>query len=57
MVAGRRYDSVLPVPFEASGKISAEFTFESGAVLSITATGVSCASTGPAVLVDGYEDG
>ena len=57
VVAGKKYDSVLPVPFEASGKITAEFTFESGAVLSITAMGVSCASTGPAVLVDGYEDG
>ncbi len=54
-VSGKRFDSVLPLPFNQSGKASAEFTFESGAVLSVTATGVSCASTGPAVLVDGYE--
>jgi len=54
-VSGKRFDSVLPLPFDVAGKVSAEFTFESGAVLSITATGVSCASTGPAVLVDGYE--
>ena len=54
-IAGKRYDSVLPLPIDVTGKVSAEFTFESGAVLSVTATGVSCASTGPAVLVDGYE--
>ena len=54
-VGGKRYDSVLPLPFDATGKVSAEFTFASGAVLSVTAAGVSCASTGPAVLVDGYE--
>ena len=54
-VSGKRFDSVLPVPFAGAGKVTAEFTFESGAVLSITATGVSCASTGPAVLVDGYD--
>ena len=54
-VSGKKFDSVLPLPFEASGKVSAEFTFESGAVLSVTATGVSCASTGPAELVDGYD--
>jgi hypothetical protein len=54
-VSGKRFDSVLPLPYDAKGKVSAEFTFESGAVLSITAAGVSCASTGPAELVDGYE--
>ena len=54
-VSGKKYDSVLPLPFNATGKITAEFTFESGAVLSVTATGVSCASTGPAQLVDGYD--
>ena len=54
-VSGKKFDSVLPLPYEASGKVSAEFTFESGAVLSVTATGVSCASTGPAELVDGYD--
>jgi hypothetical protein len=54
-VGGKRFDSVFPLPFDAKGKVAAEFTFESGAVLSITATGVSCASTGPAVLVDGYD--
>ena len=54
-VAGKKFDSVFPLPFEASGKVAAEFTFESGAVLSVTAAGVSCASTGPAELVDGYD--
>lgn len=54
-VSGKKFDSVLPLPYDAKGKVSAEFTFESGAVLSITATGVSCTSTGTAVLVDGYE--
>lgn len=54
-VSGKRFDSVFPLPYTVTGKVSAEFTFESGAVLSITATGVSCASTGPAQLVDGYE--
>ena len=54
-VSGKQFNSVFPLPFNATGKVSAEFTFESGAVLSITGTGVSCASTGPAQLVDGYE--
>jgi hypothetical protein len=54
-VAGKRFDSVFPLPHSATGNVTGEFTFESGAVLSITATGVSCASTGPAVLVDGYD--
>ena len=54
-VSGKKYDSVFPLPFNASGRVSAEFTFESGAVLSVTATGVSCASTGPAELVDSYD--
>lgn len=54
-VSGKQFNSVFPLPFNAAGKVSAEFTFESGAVLSITGTGVSCASTGPAQLVDGYE--
>jgi len=54
-VAGKKFDSVFPLPHSATGNVSAEFNFESGAVLSITATGVTCASTGPAVLVDGYD--
>ena len=54
-VSGKKYDSVFPLPFNATGKVAAEFTFESGAVLSITASAVSCASTGPAQLVDGYD--
>jgi hypothetical protein len=54
-ISGKRFDSVFPLPFNAAGKVSAEFTFESGAVLSITATAVSSASTGPAQLVDGYD--
>ncbi len=54
-VSGKRFDSVLPLPYEGKGKVAAEFTFESGAVLSVTATGVTCASTGPAELVDGYD--
>jgi hypothetical protein len=54
-VSGKKFDSVLPLPYQATGKVTAEFTFESGAVLSITAGGVTCVSTGPAELVDGYE--
>ena len=54
-VSGKKFDSVFPLPHSATGNVSAEFNFESGAVLSVTATGVSCASTGPAVLVDGYD--
>jgi hypothetical protein len=54
-VSGKKFDSVLPLPYSASGKVSAEFTFESGAVLSVTGTGISCASTGPAELVDSYD--
>jgi len=54
-VAGKKFDSVFPLPHNASGNITAEFTFDSGAVLTVTAAGVSSASTGPAVLVDGYD--
>ena len=54
-MSGKSFDSVLPMPYSATGKASAEFTFESGAVLSVTATAISCASTGPAELVDSYD--
>jgi hypothetical protein len=53
-VAGKRYNDMLPLPFTAVGAVSAEFTFESGSVLSINGAGINCFSKGQARFVEEY---
>jgi hypothetical protein len=53
-VAGKRYSDMMPLPITATGVVTAEFTFESGSVLSVTAAGINCFSKGPASFVEEY---
>ena len=46
--------SVLPVPFQASGEISATFVFCTGEVFALTATSVSCKGRGAPSFVETY---
>jgi hypothetical protein len=46
--------SLLPVPFAASGAVSAKFVFCSGAILKLTAKSVSCSLHGPSRFVESF---
>jgi hypothetical protein len=46
--------SLVPLPFSASGEISAEFIFASGAAISVSASSVECISRGKARFVENY---
>ena len=46
--------SLVPLPFSASGLVSAEFVFESGAVLSVSASSIACSPTGEPRYVENY---
>jgi hypothetical protein len=46
--------SLVPLPFSASGQVSAEFVFTSGASLSVSASSVVCACTGEPRFVENY---
>jgi hypothetical protein len=47
--------SLIPLPFEAEGDITAEFTFVSGVRLSIRARAVHCSVYGDARWVEAYD--
>ena len=49
------YANVIPLPIALSGQVSAEITFNSGAVMSVTGSGLSCVPTGDARFVEAYE--
>jgi hypothetical protein len=46
--------SLVPLPFSASGQISVDFTFASGATFSASAASVSCTSTGESRFIESY---
>ena len=46
--------SLVPLPFSASGQVSAEFVFVSGAVLSVSASSIACSPTGEPRFVENY---
>jgi hypothetical protein len=54
LVAGDQSFSLIPVPFNASGQVSAELVFVSGAVLSVSATSVACSCFGKPRFVENY---
>jgi len=49
--------SLVPLPFSASGQISVNLTFTSGATFSASAASVSCASAGESRFVESYAAG
>ena len=49
------YANVIPVPITLSGHILAEITFNSGAVMKVTASGLFCVPTGDARFLEAYE--
>ncbi len=53
LINGAEY-SLVPLPFSASGQISAEFVFVSGAVLSVSASSLHCLCTGEPGFVENY---
>lgn len=56
-VAGRelKHSNVMPLPLALDGPVSAEFTFVSGAVLTVTGTSVCWIATGEARCLEAYE--
>lgn len=56
LVAGQSL-SLIPLPFSASGNISAEIVFVSGVVLSVSATSVVCSCFGEPRFVENYVAG
>ncbi|HMV59277.1 MAG TPA: hypothetical protein PKD38_18945 [Nitrospira sp.] len=46
--------SLIPLPFSASGQVSAELVFTSGATLSVSASSVVCTCTGEPRFVENY---
>jgi hypothetical protein len=53
MLGGKKH-SLTPLPLSVSGKIEAELVFVTGAVLSISASSVSCKFTSEANFVENY---
>jgi hypothetical protein len=49
--------SLVPLPFSASGKVSAEFVFTSGARLTVSASSASCVVSGEPHFVENYVAG
>jgi hypothetical protein len=49
------YANVIPLPITLSGQVSAEITFNSGAVMRVTGSGLSCVSAGDARFLEAYE--
>jgi hypothetical protein len=50
-----RFENLIPLPLSFSGRVSATIAFSSGAVLEVTAAGVSYFATGPARFVEAYD--
>jgi hypothetical protein len=53
-IAGKRYSDMMPLPIEGKGAVTAEFTFQSGATLSITAKGINGFTKGNPQFVEEY---
>jgi hypothetical protein len=49
------YANVIPLPLTLTGRVSAEITFNSGAVIRVTGTGLSCVPTGAARYLEAYK--
>ena len=47
--------SLLPVPFQASGMVAAEFVFCNGEILTLTAKSISCTAHGPSRFVEKFD--
>ena len=54
-VNGREFSNMVPIPFRGEGVISASFTFESGAILTVNGSGVSCQVSGNPVFLEAYD--
>ena len=49
------YANVIPLPLTLSGRISAEIIFNTGAVMKVTGSGLSCLLKGDARYLEAYE--